>query len=48
MKRGIVRIKPVLIGISHYREVHGSVCSADVEGTPTAPPPASRPLAKTI
>jgi len=39
VKRGIVRIKPVLIGIPHYREVHGSVCSADVEGTPPAPPP---------
>jgi len=39
MNRGIVRIKPVLIGIPHYREIHGSVCSPDVEGTPpvTAP-----------
>ena len=38
MKRGIVRIKPVFVGISHYREVYGSVCSADVEGTPPMPP----------
>jgi len=34
MNRGVVRIKPVLIGIPNCRKVHGSVCSADVEGTP--------------
>jgi len=37
MKRGIVRIKPVFVGISHYREVYGSVCSDDVQGTPPIP-----------
>ncbi len=33
-QRGIVRIKPIQIGLHHYTDVHGSVCSADVEGTP--------------
>jgi len=28
-----VRVKPVFVGIPHYREVSGSVCSAEVEGT---------------
>ncbi|MFP4027918.1 MAG: hypothetical protein ACLFWL_09015 [Candidatus Brocadiia bacterium] len=37
MERGTVRIKPVFVGISHYREIYGSVCSADVEGTPPIP-----------
>ncbi|RLF18402.1 MAG: hypothetical protein DRZ82_08275 [Thermoprotei archaeon] len=34
MKRGIVRIKPIYIGIYHYQYVYGSVCSPDVKGTP--------------
>jgi len=34
MQRGIVRIKPVYIGIYHYQYVYGSVCSPDVKGTP--------------
>src|SRR6056297_63001 len=33
-QRGIVRIKPIQIGLHHYTDVNGSVCSADVEGTP--------------
>lgn len=37
--RGTVCIKPVYVGISHYRDVYGSVCSADVEGTPPVEPP---------
>ena len=44
MKRGIVRIKPVVIGVSHYREIYGSVCSADVEGTPPIPVPKDEEL----
>lgn len=41
MERGIVRIKPVLVGIPHYREVYASVCSPDIDpkkakGTPEA------------
>jgi len=44
MRRGIVRIKPVFIGIPHYREVWGSVCSADVEGTPPRPAPTDEEL----
>ena len=32
MERGIVRIKPVFVGIPDYREVYGSACSVDVEG----------------
>jgi len=38
MKRGTLSIKPVYVGISHYRDVYGSVCSADVEGTPPIEP----------
>lgn len=38
MKRGTVSIKPVYVGIPHYRDVYGSVCSADVEGTPPIEP----------
>jgi len=32
--KGIVKIKHVYIGLYHYRELHGSVCSPDVRGTP--------------
>jgi len=32
--RGTIRIKPVYIGLSHYSDVYGSVCSPDVKGTP--------------
>jgi len=35
--RGIVKIKPVYIGLYHYRERYGSVCSPDVKGTPRIP-----------
>ncbi|RLG92565.1 hypothetical protein DRO37_09215 [Candidatus Bathyarchaeota archaeon] len=35
--RGIVKIKPVYIGLYHYRERYGSVCSPDVKGTPQVP-----------
>ena len=35
--RGIVKIKPVYIGLYHYRERYGSVCSPDVKGTPQIP-----------
>ena len=44
MERGIVRIKPIYIGIPHYRDVYGSVCSADVVGTPPIPPPTREEL----
>ncbi len=37
--RGIVRIAPVYVGLHHYTRVYGSVCSADVEGTPSFPEP---------
>lgn len=43
-KRGIVKIKPVYVGIHHYRDVYGSVCSADVVGTPPIPPPTEEEL----
>ncbi|MCD6089704.1 hypothetical protein J7K07_08330 [Candidatus Bathyarchaeota archaeon] len=33
-QRGIVKIKPVYVGLYHYRERYGSVCSPDVKGTP--------------
>jgi L-fucose isomerase-like protein len=42
--RGIVKIKPVFIGISHYRDVYGSVCSADVKGTPVIKPPSKKEI----
>jgi len=44
MKRGLLRIKPVFVGIPHYREVYGSVCSADVQGTPPIPAQADAEL----
>jgi L-fucose isomerase-like protein len=39
MERGIVKVKPVYVGIHHYRDVYGSVCSADVVGTTPISPP---------
>ncbi len=36
-ERGIVRIRPVYLGLHHYTSVYGSVCSADVSGTPPFP-----------
>ena len=35
--RGTVKIKPVYIGLYHYIERYGSVCSPDVRGTPQTP-----------
>ena len=46
LKRGIVKIRPVLLGIPHYRYVYGSVCSADVVGTPLITPPNEKELKK--
>ncbi len=46
VQRGVVRIKPVYIGIHQYRDVYGSVCSADVEGTPPIPAPSMQELEK--
>jgi len=37
LQRGIVKIKPVYVGIYHYLNVYGSVCSPDVIGTPPVP-----------
>ena len=39
LERGIIRIKPVYIGLYHYYHVYGSVCSPDVIGTPPISPP---------
>ncbi len=39
LDRGTVRIKPVYIGLHHYSDVYGSVCSPDVKGTPAFEPP---------
>jgi L-fucose isomerase-like protein len=47
MKRGTVKIKPVYLGIPHYRDIYGSVCSADVVGTPPIPSPAMKEMDKT-
>ena len=33
-ERGIIKIKPIFIGIYHYNFNYGSVCSPDIEGTP--------------
>ena len=38
-KRDMVTVKPISIGIHHYQDVYGSVCSADVKGCPPIPPP---------
>lgn len=46
LKRGTVKIKPVYVGIHHYRDVYGSVCSADVVGTPRINAPEIRDLKK--
>ena len=37
LERGIVRVKPVYVGLYHYNYVYGSVCSPDVVGTPPVP-----------
>jgi len=42
--RGMVRIKPVYIGIHHYSDVYGSVCSPDVRGTPAIEAPGSEQI----
>ena len=44
MERGIVRIKPVFVGVAHSREVYGSACSGDVEGTPRVTVPEQEEL----
>ena len=44
--RGTVRIKPVYIGIHHYSDVYGSVCSPDVRGTPPIEAPGSEQIRK--
>ncbi|MCD6335298.1 MAG: hypothetical protein J7M27_08210 [Candidatus Latescibacteria bacterium] len=46
LQRGVVRIKPVYVGIHQYRDVYGSVCSADVKGTPPIPAPSMQELEK--
>ncbi|MHA1698181.1 MAG: hypothetical protein ACTSWN_05010 [Promethearchaeota archaeon] len=38
LKRGTVRVKPIQFGMPHYQDVHGSVCSTDVEGCPPVEP----------
>lgn len=45
LKRG-VKIKPVYIGIHYYHYVYGSVCSADMIGTPRIPAPTREALEK--
>jgi len=45
-QRGIVKIKPVYVGIYHYRNVYGSVCSPNVTGTPPVLPRSSGELEK--
>jgi hypothetical protein len=32
--RGVVRVKPIYVGLYHYRYAYGSVVSPDVTGTP--------------
>ena len=46
LKRGIVKIKPVYLGIYHYRDLStsGSVCLDGVIGTPQIPTPTSEEL----
>ncbi|MCD6082537.1 hypothetical protein J7J59_00240 [Candidatus Aerophobetes bacterium] len=46
LQRGIVKVKPIYIGIHHYRDVYGSVCSEDVVGTPKIRPPEMEELRK--
>lgn len=42
--RGTVRIKPVYVGLHHYHDVYGSVCSPDVKGTPPFEAPAAQEI----
>ena len=42
--RGTVRIKPVYVGIHHYSDLYGSVCSPDVEHTPPIQAPGSEQI----
>lgn len=44
LRRGIVRVKPVYVGLYHYHYVYGSVCSPDVAGTPPVPRPSREEL----
>jgi len=44
LNRGIVRIKPIYLGLHHYDYVYGSVCSPDVIGTPPVPRPTEEEL----
>lgn len=46
VRRGIVKIKPIYVGIHHYQDVYGSVCSADIVGTPPIPAPTKEELEK--
>jgi len=43
--RGMLSIVPIYVGIHHYRDVYGSVCSEDVVGTPPIPAPRTEDLA---
>ncbi len=38
-ERGLINIRPIYVGLHHYTDVYGSVCSADVKGTPPFPEP---------
>ena len=44
LDRGIVRVKPIYLGLYHYNYVYGSVCSPDVIGTPPVPRPTEEEL----
>ncbi len=41
-----VNIKPVYLGLHHYRRTWGSVCSPDLEGTPTFARPSREEVAR--
>lgn len=46
LKRGNIKIKPIYLGIHHYSDVYGSVCSEDVIGTPPISPLKTEKLEK--
>jgi L-fucose isomerase-like protein len=44
--RGVVRVKPIYVGLYHYRYAYGSVVSPDVTGTPPVSFPSTEELEK--
>ena len=46
--RGTVTIKPIYIGIHHYQNVYGSVCSPDMKGAPPIDAPTATEIRDSV